>query len=448
MGVLILAVRILLAAVFGVAALAKLHDAQGLRKSLVEFGVPAGLTFPLAAMLNLAELICAVALLWDRWAVTGAFVAMALLLVFTTVIAVNLLKGRAPDCHCFGQLSSSPVSWRTLVRNLALLAMAALVAIKAGKVHAGMPSLTAPWLAVGGLTAALGLTLWVLVQLFRQNGRLLLRVEAIEQKLNMDPRPESWVGLPVGHPAPDFELNLEDRKMGLQSPTQTGKPALLLFTNPDCPACKELQPELANWEVEYADRLIFVKIQDADRTVAQAYRVNALPGAVLVSNGKVASDVAAGADAIRTLVARASIPPPVKKGDRIPSVRLSDVNGNTLDLTSLRGRRALLLFWDPSCSFCQRMLPELRSWKRPEGAPEVVVISSGTVESNREQHLRVKVLVDPNLGWVNVFGVKGTPAAVVLDEEGRVASEVVTGAPAIFALAGAEVPAALAGWNA
>ena len=46
------------------------------------------------------------------------------------------------------------------------------------------------------------------------------------------------------------------------------------------------------------------------------------------------------------------------------------------------------------------------------------------------------MLLDPDFVAGNVFGAGGTPAAVVLDEEGRVASDVGIGAAAVLALAG------------
>src|SRR6185437_2970719 len=55
----------------------------------------------------------------------GAAGALALLALFTVAIAVNLARGRAPACHCFGQLHSAPANGWTLARNGALLAVAA-----------------------------------------------------------------------------------------------------------------------------------------------------------------------------------------------------------------------------------------------------------------------------------------------------------------------------------
>ncbi len=117
------------------------------------------------------------------------------------------------------------------------------------------------------------------------------------------------------------------------------------------------------------------------------------------------------------------------------------LDGETVDLSALRGRR-LVLFWNPSCGFCQQMLPDVKTWERnhPQDAPELLVISTGSPDANREQGFRSPVLLDPNFGAGRVFGAEGTPSAVVLDEEGRVSSEVGVGAEAVFALAGA-VPA-------
>ena len=471
MGIFLLVARFALAAVFAAAALAKLRDVRGSRESLVDFGVPAALTGVSALLLPLAELACVVAILRDRWAVRGAIGVVSLLAVFTAGIAVSLARGRAPNCHCFGQLSSSPVSWRTLVRNLALLALAGVVAWKAEQTPSAWPALsrdsfeTAMLAVVGAIAVALALTWWFLLHMLQQNGRLLLRLEAVEKKLNIDPNAEPLPGLPVGDPAPPFELKaVEGGTMGLRTLGEARRPILLVFSGPECGACDALLPELAQWQREHVERVTIVQVSrgeeelnrtksaahglrnvllQADGEVAEAYRVTATPSAVLVVEDKIASPTEAGSDAIRALVARVTLPPPVKKGDTVPSLKLLDLTGETVDVAALRGRRTLLLFWNPSCGFCQKMLPDVKTWKRPASAPELVVISSGSPEVNRDQGFSAKVLLDPYFGSTQVFGAAGTPSAVVLDEEGRVASEVVVGAPAVFALAGVEVPA---GW--
>lgn len=64
-------------------------------------------------------------------AVTPVLIAVLRSLLAVTLVAIiaNLLQGRRPECRWPGQLSSTPVSWRTMLRNVALMAAAATVVI-------------------------------------------------------------------------------------------------------------------------------------------------------------------------------------------------------------------------------------------------------------------------------------------------------------------------------
>jgi hypothetical protein len=79
--------------------------------------VPPRAVPPLATPLPLAKLAVALALIpvWSAW--FGAVGALAMLLLFVLAIGVNLAVGRTPDCHCFGQLHSSPAGRSTLART-------------------------------------------------------------------------------------------------------------------------------------------------------------------------------------------------------------------------------------------------------------------------------------------------------------------------------------------
>ena len=114
MSVVVLLARLVLAVVFLVAGIAKLADLAGSRQALRDFGVPAKLSTPFGVLLPLAELAVAVALLPAASAWWGALGALALLLVFVAGISYALLRGRTPECHCFGQLHSAPVGLPTL----------------------------------------------------------------------------------------------------------------------------------------------------------------------------------------------------------------------------------------------------------------------------------------------------------------------------------------------
>jgi uncharacterized membrane protein YphA (DoxX/SURF4 family) len=119
--------RLFLAAVFAVAGFGKLADRHGSRQALIDFGIPAPFAGPLAILLPLAELAVAVALLPAASARSGAVAALMLLLLFIVAIAINLALGHRPDCHCFGQIHSAPISWATLAQNSVLAGIAGLI---------------------------------------------------------------------------------------------------------------------------------------------------------------------------------------------------------------------------------------------------------------------------------------------------------------------------------
>ena len=173
------------------------------------------------------------------------------------------------------------------------------------------------------------------------------------------------------------------KRVTFESIREQGKPVLLFFSEPGCGACDAALPELAQWQREFAERISIIPIStgsvEANRTkikkhnvrnlllqkkreTAEAYRIEGTPGAVLITGGLVASPVASGIDAIRALVTRATLPPSVKKGDAAPSFKLPDLKGTAVNLGNLR-RRTLLLFWNPSCGFCQQMLEDVKAWE-------------------------------------------------------------------------------------
>ncbi len=84
------------------------------------------------------------------------------------------------------------------------------------------------------------------------------------------------------------------------------------------------------------------------------------------------------------------------------------------------------------------MLEDLKAWeaKPPAGVPKLLVVSTGTVEANQALSLLSPVLLDEGFTVGSTFGVNGTPMAVLVDAQGKIASEVAAGAQAVLALAG------------
>lgn len=70
------------------------------------------------------------ALLIARWQQNHVAIIVGLMLIaFTVLIVGNLARGRRPNCACFGTWSSRRLGWGHVLRNLALLALAAVLVI-------------------------------------------------------------------------------------------------------------------------------------------------------------------------------------------------------------------------------------------------------------------------------------------------------------------------------
>lgn len=467
---MILLGRALLCGVFLVAGLSKAKDGDGSRQSFIDFGLPPGVAKPFGILLPICEVIVAIGLLPASFAWISAVGALALLVLFIVGITVSLARGRKPDCRCFGQLHSKPIGWDLVGRNAALAFVAAAV------IHAGprQPSLTG-WIGAlaqrseGSLLlilalVAVGLLIiqsWLIFQLIQQGGRILLRLDALEKKIGepVVEQPPVPQGLPVGETAPEFELeDLEGRVISLKQLRSGGKPVLLLFTHPGCGPCSALLPEVTGWHRDCGADVVLTLVSQGTRQenlmkakehaigtvllqreheISDRYDALGTPSAVLVRpDGTVGSAVATGAEAIRSLVSNtvnesvagaASVP--LQEGAMAPPLTYPDLAGRMFNLSHLRGKPAILLFWNPGCGFCQQMSEDLKAWEKKvsKAGAEVVLISSGTIEANEKQGFRSRTLLDPNFSAGKVFGVSGTPSAVLLDENCRISSKIAVG---------------------
>lgn len=473
-----------LAAVFAAAGVAKLIDLEGTRTAAREFGAPKRLVAGLALVLPAAELSVAILLLVASTRAVGAAGAFALLGAFSAAIAVSLARGRTPDCHCFGQLHSAPTSWKTLVRN-GLLAVLAGVTLAAGL--AGETPSAVGWAGnlsgVGFLVLALGVMFVALsaagvmafLSLLRSYGKVLLRLKDVERRLSAaglaeleDVGHAPELGLDPGAPAPGFIADdVAGGSVSLDDLLAPGLPLLVLFTSPECGPCKSLLPTVAAWQEEYADSITVAiasggdadtgsaeaqeyglerVLVDHDLAIYDAYRAAGTPSAVLIGpDGEIASHVAPGSEWIEQLLARAvgggdtsdGSEEGLPIGSLAPYMFVPGLGAQPVSLVGSAGEETLLVFWNPDCGFCSSMRDELRAWElsAPIGAPRLVVVSSGDEASTRAEGFSSLVALDPDFSVGAAFGANGTPLAVLIDGGGRVASPVVAGAEAVFALA-------------
>ncbi len=321
MDVALAVARMGLALVFAFAAAGKIADRRGTGKALTDFGLRERQAALGAVLLPAGELATAVLLFASPTARWGGIAAALLMAAFIAAIARVLRQGRTPDCHCFGQIRSAPVSARTLIRNGALMAVAVFLA-SAGPgraIDSQLSALSATAVALLATSllclvlAAAALWLWL------QNRSLetQLRGTGVSRGLPAT--------LPVGSPAPDFALVDEnDQPATLRGLLAKSRPLVLVFTSHQCAPCRALMPELARWQRVLAHQLSIIPISSGDPAdsralaaehdlspmliapdpgVSEAYAVPATPAAIaLAADGRVASLPATGAPAVEALI--------------------------------------------------------------------------------------------------------------------------------------------------
>jgi len=234
--------------------------------------------------------------------------------------------------------------------------------------------------------------------------------------------------------APEFDLpDLGgERRTLAQFCTQ---PLLLIFFNPDCGFCRDMAPNLGKKQkVENRkQKLLIISTGEVEKNrqffgdykitspvllqknseVATAYQANGTPTGYLIdAEGKIASKLAVGAEALLELLerkaesgkqkaeiaaeavrssrfsnrslARSKIARDgLKAGTTAPLFRLPRLDGGELALEDLRGRRVLLVFSDPHCGPCNAVAPILEEFYRSSVAMNHLVASQvgGAVHS-------------------------------------------------------------------
>lgn len=338
--------RLTLAAVFAVAGFGKVRDPDGTDAMLRAFGFPSGMAPFGARILPIIELLIAIGLFTPGVIAFAGFSGLLLLGAFTAAVALNLAKGRHPECHCFGAGPSVPISTGTLVRNLALTAVAACAAFLPRGIPEWVSVAPLPLVVAGGVIAAVaGLQLVLLWQIVSQQGRILMRLDAIENgRERPQIRAEFEQGIPVGAPAPRFSLpDLRGSIGSLTDLLSLDRPVVLFFMSASCGPCHTLVPQINAWQSEHSGELSFAVIAEGSahdnerifsdypslrvflqqaREVSESYGAHGTPGAVLIgTDGAIGSALAMGAQPIAALIARA-VPLGRLRSDSLPVATL------------------------------------------------------------------------------------------------------------------------------
>ena len=127
-----LAARLYLAAIFLFACWHKILEPAAFALDIATYQIlPLGLVNPLAIVLPWVELAAGLMLLSGFRTRAAALLVAGMMVMFTVAIAIAVAKGLDMSCGCFASQASAedPISWRTVLRDLSWLLLAAYVLI-------------------------------------------------------------------------------------------------------------------------------------------------------------------------------------------------------------------------------------------------------------------------------------------------------------------------------
>ena len=342
---------------------------------------------------------------------------------------------------------------------------------------------------VEALLVLILVSLWFgLYQIVKQQGRIILRLDALEQQRGAAAQPAEPQGLGVGTEFPAFTLpDLEGAQVALES--FRGKRVLLVHWSPQCGFCDLIAPELARLQPDFAKHGVQLLLlahgeADANRKLAEEHGLKCpillykdakepeplanqgTPSAYLLdAEGRVAKPLAVGSDKVPLLAAEAAneevaaeerskrlpgekplslsriVRDGLTAGTPAPAFSLPDIYGRTVSLDDYRGRRVLLVFSDPHCGPCDQLAPQLAQLQlhNANNGLVVVMVGRGEAEENRkkaEQHgIKFPVVMQEKWRLSKEYGIFSTPVAFLIDEDGVIAKDVAIGPDPIMALA-------------
>lgn len=367
--------------------------------------------------------------------------------------------------------------------------------------------------------ATVGFLIWLLYLTVRQQGRVLIANEEIRSRLaNAEaaiqrladrpipvpaavPQPAAAPAAPpalaLGTAAPEFRLpDLKGRFRTLAD--YRGKPAVLVFFNPDCGFCTQLAPKLGELPASAPQLVVMTRgdkqanrqlarthrwkgdvLLEPNWDVASSYRTNATPTGYLIdAEGRIASTLAVGVDGVLTLTKmlngkghapvddltvealNAKQNAAIEKakaaglaitdsklernglpaGTEAPNFTLPDLNGKQWTLADFRGKRVLLVFSDPGCGPCQTVAPSLEQLHEAhrDNNLTVLMISKGDLEANRqkarEHGFTFPVVMQRTWEISKEYAMFATPVGYLIDERGVISKDVAVGGDAILRL--------------
>ncbi|MGH7932572.1 MAG: peroxiredoxin family protein [Candidatus Binataceae bacterium] len=121
--------------------------------------------------------------------------------------------------------------------------------------------------------------------------------------------------------------------------------------------------------------------------------------------------------------------PPVPAGEMAPGFTLTDLKGQKISLSSLRGKVVFLNIWATWCPPCREEMPSIESLYKEfhkDGNFVILAVSQDVAGAKavipyvKQNGLTFTVLLDPRNAVGEAYSVSGIPETFIIDQQGRI----------------------------
>ncbi len=160
------------------------------------------------------------------------------------------------------------------------------------------------------------------------------------------------------------------------------------------------------------------------RTLATIAGLIILVGVVLFAIGKSPSVKSPPAEE-----STESEAPPVSAGDKAADFKLEDLSGQTVSLSSYRGKVVFLNLWATWCGPCREEMPSMETlYNELKDNRDFVMLAvsqdskgkSAVLPYVKKNGYHFKILLDPDNKVGEVYNVSGVPETFIIDRKGRI----------------------------
>lgn len=126
--VIVVIARIVVALMFIIVGVGKIAHPQEFAREISNYQIlPVILINPMAVFLPWLELITGILILFGIQLRANAIIVAAMLIVFTTAVAIAVAKGLSINCGCYSQIAAQKVGIPKILENLGLILLSLIL---------------------------------------------------------------------------------------------------------------------------------------------------------------------------------------------------------------------------------------------------------------------------------------------------------------------------------